>query len=71
MERWIIEEAQTHSFRGIEKIEKTKSGVRWVMGSYVMGDNNYLKWVVGALSVAIMVSVSQILLGSADSQVMN
>lgn len=43
MERWIIEEAQTHSFRGIEKIEKTKSGVRWVMGSYVMGDNDYLK----------------------------
>lgn len=41
------------------------------MGSYVMGDNDYLKWVVGALSVATMVSVSQILLGSADSQVMN
>ena len=41
------------------------------MGSYVMGDNDYLKLVVGALSEAIMVSVSQILLGSADSQVMN
>lgn len=51
--------------------KKTKSGVRWVMGSYVMGDNDYLKLVVGALSEAIMVSVSQILLGSADSQVMN